>query len=112
MLWIFNRKIYRKNSFNITGNIQTEYTNYSSYFTTDIYIAYYYYSNTTGKILRYNIAENIFTTYNFPVSGAQKPVLVIDDDGNAYIITYTSDFTMKIATSKNKFFNCIYRSYW
>ena len=96
-------KFIEKNSFNITGNVQVEYTNYSSYFTTDIYITYYYYSNTTGTILRYNIAENIFTTYKFPVSGALKPVLVIDDDGNAYIITYTSDFIMKIATSKNNF---------
>jgi hypothetical protein len=96
-------KFIEKNSFNITGSVQNEYTNYSSYFTTDIYITYYYNNNTTGIILRYNIAENIFTTYNFPDFGTQSPILVIDDDGNAYIITYAGDFAMKIATSKNNF---------
>lgn len=96
-------KFIEKNSFNITDSVQNEYTNYYSYFTTDIYIAYYYSSNTTGVILQYNIASNTFTERYFPVYGAQRPVLVIDDDGNAYIIAYTKDFTMKIATSKNNF---------
>lgn len=96
-------KFIEKNSFNITGSVQIEHTNYSSYFTTDIYITYGYYSNTTGEILQYNIASNTFTKRYFPVYGVQRPVLVIDDDGNAYIIAYTKDFTMKIATSKNNF---------
>ena len=95
-------KFVEKNTFSIGTAGKTEYTNYSSYFTTDIYIVYDYYSNTTGAILQYNIASNTFTTHYFPVSGTNVPALVVDDAGNCYIIASNSS-NMFITTSKDNF---------
>ena len=95
-------KFVEKNTFSIGTAGKTEYTNYSSYFTTDIYIVYNFYSNTTGTILQYNIETNTFTTHYFPVSSTNAPSLVVDDVGNCYIIASTSS-NMYIATSKDNF---------
>ena len=95
-------KFIEKNTFSIGTAGKTEYTNYSSYFTTDIYIVYDFYSNTSGTILQYNIETNTFTKHYFPVSGTNVPSLVIDDTGNCYIIASNSS-NMFIATSKDNF---------